>query len=252
VKEPEGRTFQLELNLSRLLVPVVVRDAKGRSIDDLKSEEFHVFDDGKARPISGFTVERCAAVEDVAPNQQAAAPLPQASGQSAPGAVAIPTRVTVFLFDDMHMTTEDLVHARDASMKVMAWTLTGTNVVAVDSISGRVNTGLTRDSAKLAEALTELMHVSVFRSDGMDCPNLDYYQADLIENKHDPVAINDANRKYANCNPSVSRPQELGGGPNQPTAEGPVEAAASRTLTRGRLDVMSTYASIGELVRRMS
>ena len=86
----------------------------------------------------------------------------------------------------------------------------------------------------------------------MDCPNLDYYQADLIENKHDPVAINDANRNYANCNPSVSRPQELGGGPNQPTAEGPVEAAASRTLTRGRLDVMSTYASIAELVRRMA
>jgi VWFA-related protein len=124
-------------------------------------------------------------------------------------------------------------------------------MAAVVAISGKVNTGLTRDRAKLREAISKLQSHNVFLSEAMDCPRIDYYQADLIENKHDPVAIQDAARKFANCNPAVSRPQDLQG-QSATVAENLIESAASHALSMGRQDAQSTYASIANLVRRMA
>ena len=86
----------------------------------------------------------------------------------------------------------------------------------------------------------------------MDCPFLDYYEADLIENKHDPVAVQDANRKFANCNPAINAPRELGGEANLPTAEHEVDRAARRALAVGQLDAQTTYAAIGNMVNRLA
>lgn len=244
----QEKTFQLELSVNRVLVPVVVRDSHGHALADLKKEDFEVFDEGKPRPVSGFLVQR----HEPAKRREETSAQTALPAATSPDAVVLPDRITVFLFDDMHLSAEDLAHAREAGVKVMAGALTGTDMAAVVSISGRVNTGLTRDRAKLQDALTQLQPRGVFKADSMDCPFIDYYQADLIENKHDPVAIQDANRKFANCNPAVSRPQEVGGGANLPTAENLVEAAASRALNLGRQDVQGTFASIGQLVRRMA
>src|ERR1019366_2489949 len=230
--DPHAPPFHLELSVNRLLIPVVVRDSQGRALSDLKKEDFEVFDEGKLRAISGFTVERRGASEakpeastDSASPQS---PVPVPPLKVTPDEVILPARITVFLFDDMHLSAEDLAHARLAAVNVLAAALTGTDMAAVVSISGRVNTGLTRDRAKLQDALGKVRPLELYRSDAMECPSIDYYQADLIENKHDPVAVQDANRKFANCNPAVGRPQDVGGGANQPTAENLVEAAASR------------------------
>ncbi len=56
----------------------------------------------------------------------------------------------------MHLSLEGLAHARQAGAQILAGALTGTDMAAVVSISGRVNTGLTRDKAKLQEALAKL------------------------------------------------------------------------------------------------
>lgn len=252
--DPHAPPFHLELSVNRLLIPVVVRDSQGRALSDLKKEDFEVFDDGKLRAISGFTVELRGASEakpEASPDSVSPqSPVPPL--KVTPDEVILPARITVFLFDDMHLSAEDLAHARLAAVNVLAAALTGTDMAAVVSISGRVNTGLTRDRAKLQDALGKVRPLELYRSDAMECPSIDYYQADLIENKHDPVAVQDANRKFANCNPAVGRPQDVGGGANLPTAENLVESAASRALTRGRQDVQSTYASIAQFVRRMA
>ena len=57
-KQAPSPPFRLEMNVDRLLVPVVVRDRQGHIINDLKQEDFQVFDNNKVRPVSRFTVER--------------------------------------------------------------------------------------------------------------------------------------------------------------------------------------------------
>ncbi len=54
---PQEALPRLEVNVNRVLVPVVVRDKQGRIVDDLKQDDFEVFDNDKPRPVSAFVVE---------------------------------------------------------------------------------------------------------------------------------------------------------------------------------------------------
>src|ERR1700689_2615559 len=49
-------TFSSKVNL--VMVPVVVRDSKGKAIGTLKKEDFQLFDKGKPQVISKFTIEK--------------------------------------------------------------------------------------------------------------------------------------------------------------------------------------------------
>ena len=160
-KQAPSPPFRLEMNVDRLLVPVVVRDRQGHIINDLKQEDFQVFDNNKVRPVSRFTVERRGATVP------AQAPPPTAETNQP---ATLPHRITVFLFDDMHLSVEDLAHARVAGTGVLAGALTGTDMAAVVSVSGAVNTGLTRDREKLQTAVGKLSPHSIFRADTSDCP----------------------------------------------------------------------------------
>ncbi len=241
----------LKIEVRRVLVPVVVRDRQGHAIDDLHQSDFRILDEGKPGMISSFMMERLGAI---APGGRSnggsqAAHTAAAGGQNA---VVFPAHITVFLFDDLHLGFEDLARVRAATVAALPGTLTDTDMAAVVSISGNVNTGLTRDRNKLEEALGKLAPHAVYRADPTDCPLIDYYEADLIENKHDPVAIEDANRKFANCNSGVDAGRDLGPEANLPTAEHMVDATARRVLSMGLEDVQTTYAAIGALVNRLA
>jgi hypothetical protein len=41
---------------NEVLVPVVVLDARGHAVGNLRKDEFEVFDNGKAQTITGFTI----------------------------------------------------------------------------------------------------------------------------------------------------------------------------------------------------
>ena len=150
-----------------------------------------MFDEGKPRPISAFTEENRGSVENRSANVAEPDKLAPTHGDAATQSLMLPERITVLLFDDMHLTFEDLAYVQKAASNALDGTLSGSDVAAVVSISGKINSGLTRDRAKLQDAIMGLRPQGIYRTDTADCPNIDYYQADLIENKRDPAALKD-------------------------------------------------------------
>jgi VWFA-related protein len=225
------------------LVPVVVRDKQGRALADLKKEDFEVVDNGKPRPISAFNVNQRAPAEQHI--DTGAAPLP--ASNVAPQAAPAPQRFIVFLFDDVHLGVEDLAHVQKAGAEVLDG-LSVSDIGGVVSISGKTNSGLTRDHARLRDAIMSLETRNTFRPDPRACPNISYYQAVQIEREHSPEgpAFQEAFRQVINCNPGLDPKFQ------QNAAESEVSSATNRVLNLGRQDVQTTYANIAAFVRTMA
>lgn len=252
--EPQDSVAKLEVNVNRLLVPVVVRDKQGRAVGDLKKEDFQVFDNDKPRAISSMRLETRAATQTIGHGAVVSGPQngTPAATPAAGAAQAVPSRFIVFLFDDLHLGVDELANSQKAAAKVLAGGLTASDVAAVVSLSGKTNSGFTSDRAKLQEALMSLRVRTLYRSDTSECPPISYYEADLILNKNDEAAANSALRKVADCSPGLNLTQSNA---QQSTdiliAQNLVSSAARRALTLGHQDVEVTYAMMEAIVRRM-
>src|SRR5208283_924577 len=55
-REDEAATFRSHVNL--VMVPVVIRDKKGKAIGNLTKQDFQLFDRGKPQEITRFSVEK--------------------------------------------------------------------------------------------------------------------------------------------------------------------------------------------------
>ena len=224
--KPQNAPYKIEVTVTKVLVPVVIRDKQGHSIGDLKEEDFHVFDNGKPHPLSAFMVEgRIGAEAPTAsnPEKNTLSPTPP---KTSPQSQTVYPRSIVFLFDDMHLSAEDMSRAKNAGEALLAGSLTDSDIAAVVSLSGKTNSGLTRDRAKLHDAIMTLKPVLIYQNDNADCPKITYYQADLMENKHDSTAEQDAVAQALNCDPKIT----IG------VAESLAEGAARRSLMMGHQD----------------
>src|ERR1700676_131126 len=234
---------KIQVSVNAVLVPVVVRDSEGRAVGNLKKEDFQVFDRDKLQVISGFIVQKRMGEES---ERKAAAPaqsvpslaVPNVSSQPSP----VPERFIVFLFDDMHLRAGDLLQVQKVATKMLAESLVASDLAAVVSLSG-TNSGLTHDHSKLQEAVQKIRVQALYRHDEHACPNIDYYQADLIENKRSEQALQLAMADYATCAHLQS--------PTHSMLENMVRSAAAQSLAIGERDVWGSLATVREIVRRM-
>src|SRR6202041_300049 len=194
-------TFSTKVNLA--MVPVVVRDSKGKAVGTLRKEDFQLFDKGKPQVISKFSVEKAgetripaevasddATLENAAPAAAAKTPAP------------IAQRFVVYLFDDVNTHTSDLVQARDAADRHLSESLDATTRAAIFTTSGQGNVDFTDDRVKLHEARMKLMARPTMMQGVSDCPELSYYMADRIRNQNDQTALQaGAQEVQATCDP---------------------------------------------------
>jgi VWFA-related protein len=246
----------LHVEVPELLIPAVVRDKQGRAVGKLGQSDFTVFDQGKIRAITGFTVVKSAATGVVPTGAETGATA--GSGAAVSGASATPAssqnRFILFLFDDRHLNSSDLAITQTAAIKMLDEPLAATDYEAVLSFSG-VNSGITRDRAVLQAAIKKLKVHRTFQHDTRDCPDIDYYAADKILNQHDSTEFTVAVRKAKACYPVPGRvPQGDSGAIDDPTSlpERLARSAATQALAVGDEDCRQSLLLIGAVVSAMS
>lgn len=249
-------TFSTKVNL--VMVPVVVRDAKGQAIGTLQKDDFQLFDKGKPQVITRFAVEK--AGESVIPAEVATDDAINKPAAASTQATPMVQRFVIYLFDDVHLNNSDLLQAREAADKHLAEGFDAATRAAIFTTSGQGNVDFTDDRAKLHEALMKLMPQPTMGPRGTECPDLSYYTADRIFNKNDSMALHAAAQEVlATCDPPPPIPpgappavvQQIMQQAEQ-NAENVTRATASRIINEGDRETRLAFTVIENAIRRLS
>ena len=226
-------------------VPVVVLDKKGHAVGDLKKEDFQVFDSGKPEVISGFTVEKREVTESAPAN--AVRSVAQVSTPNTPPQVAVlPKRITVYLFDDLHLSAADLAYLKKIDANALDGALVDSDMAAVVSTSGRVNSG----PRVIAQIFARRDHEPGTKK------SVHIRRGELSEDRLLPSRLNREQARSHRFRKCIGAGIRLWPSSGQAAGSlpGSIDGALHRqaSLLTGDEDVQVTLVAIKEFVRRMA
>jgi VWFA-related protein len=230
-------TFKVRVNV--VLVRVVVRDSNGKVITNLKKEDFQLADNRKPQTISSFSVET--------PGSHVPAVKLDADSGAAPSggiqvkAPELPRRFVTLFFDDLHLSTQDVLISRQAATKLFD-AMQSDDRLAIFTTSGQVQQEFTADRDKLDEALQRIVPRPISSHLSTDCPPMTFYEAYQIVEAHDPNALQVAVQDLSQC---------MGNLPGS-AAQAMAEGAAQNQLTTGEAEIQFSFRNLDALIRRMS
>lgn len=235
-----GTTFKLRVNLVQ--VHVIVRNAAGKPVENLRKEDFLLYDSGKLQAITTFGVETAKSRKERA---EAAAKTQAGEGETpAEGSVSLPERFVALTFDDIHLKMEDAVTVRVAAGRFLDAMSPGDRV-GIFSTSGQLTQDFTSDKEVLKQKVLGLIPRGALGGHISDCPDVSYYMADQIENKQDSQALAVIVQETLQC--------MFGGRAQMLTAaQAAAQAAAMVALNAGDADNNYTYRLLEEVLRRLA
>src|SRR6266436_2779822 len=235
-------TFKVRVNL--VLVRVVVRDSQGKIVSNLKKEDFQLYDNRKLQTISSFNVET---PETRTASAVASPGAPGSSSSADPiagKAAVLPQRFVSMVFDDVHLSMEDATFVRDSATRFFG-SLAASDRVSMNTTSGQLTQEFTDDHEKLSKALLGIVPRSLTGRNFHDCPEVSYYQAELIVNRHDTQAFAVAADEALQC--------AFGGDPKMiAAAQTLAQAAADRAVVQGDNETQYAYRHLEDVVRHLS
>jgi VWFA-related protein len=240
VTRDSSTTFKVRVNV--VLVRVVVRDQNGKVVDNLKKEDFQLFDNRKPQTISTFSLETPAShivpVVTVSDHPEADAE------KSQPAPATLPQRFVSLLFDDLHLSMEDANYDRVAASKIFD-AMAASDRVGIYTTSGQFAQEFTSDREVLKKALNQIVPRPLADSTFHDCPDLSYYQADMIQNKQDSQALAVAAEDAVQCAFNGDQTKLA-------SARSLASSTAARTVSSGDASSDYTYRHMEDALRRLS
>ena len=243
-KVDEAATFRVNVRL--VLARVVVRDSKGNVVGNLRKEDFDLFDNGKPQVISHFDLEHnsvahpgipVTAVSSETPDTKPAETLP-----------SLPTRYVAYLFDDLHLTFENIGLARTAAERRVD-ALAPTDRAAIFTTSGQTVLDFTDDRAKLHQTIENLRSRPMLGGEISKCPDISLYMADLIVNKNDQQTKQTAINDYLDCSGQLTT--QVPSPTVSSMAQSIVQGLATQTLQTGEEDSRLALRVLKDAVRRI-
>ncbi len=225
--------FNVRVNL--VLVRVVVRDSKGKVVTNLKKDDFQLADDGKQQSISSFSIDTPTSHLLSVKTDSV-----EAASDTTPVKVPdLPQRFITLFFDDLHLSTQDVMVSLQAATKLFAAMGTGDRL-GIFTTSGQVNQDFTADRAKLEDALQRILPRS--QSSGGDCPPMSFYEAYQIIYGNDSDAVQVAVEEVVRC-----------AGPlDTKTAQVLAEQAAQQKIDIEESQLQFTYRNLEAVIRSMT
>jgi VWFA-related protein len=147
------------------------------------------------------------------------------------------------VFDDIHLSMEDAVFVRDAATRFFG-ALAPSDRVGIYTTSGQFSQEFTDDHEALQKALLGIVPHPLGDRNFHDCPDVNYYQADLIENKRDSQALAVATEEAVQC--AFNGDQRM-----IAQAQSMAMTAAKRALSGGDNETQYAYRHLEDAVRRL-
>jgi len=148
------------------------------------------------------------------------------------------------VFDDIHMSMQDAVFVRDSATRFFS-ALAPSDRVSINTTSGQLTQDFTDDHSMLEKALLGIVPRPLSRHDVSDCPDMSYYQADLIINKNDTQALAVATEETLQC--------AFNGDTRMlAAAQGQAQMAAQRAVSEGDNETEYAYRHLEAILRRMT
>jgi VWFA-related protein len=236
-------TFKVRVNL--VLVRVVVRDGQGKVVSNLKKEDFQLFDSRKVQTISSFSVESPETrTASVVASANAGAGYSSSADAVGGKATVLPQRFISMVFDDVHLSMEDATFVRDSATRFFG-AMAQSDRVSINTTSGHLTKEFTDDHEALRKALLGIVSRPLGAGNFHDCPDVSYFQADMIVNRSDTQALAVATEEAVQCGFNGDERMIA-------QAQSMARAAADRAVSAGDAETQYAYRHLDEVVRRLA